>query len=78
MLRLSAGAIQNHCEAAMLSREAYFDTACGLLCFLMQSPAWRSSTAKKFAGGPSPASLQTPPRKYSRAWDELTPVGQML
>ena len=62
----------------MLSREACLDGDCHMCCFLMQEPVRGSSKAKKSAGGPSPASYDTPTRKYGRAWDELTPVSQML
>ena len=78
MLRPSVGAIPNDCGAAMLSREAFLAIACGMLCFLMQEFVQESSKAKTSAGCPSPASYKTPTRGYSRAWDELTPVSQML
>ena len=38
MLRLSAGAVQNDCGAAMLSREAYLNSAGLMWCFFMQEP----------------------------------------
>ena len=64
--------------AAMISRGACLESACLTQCFLMQEPVRGSSKSKKSAGGPSPAPFQTPTRKYSRAWDELTPVSKML
>ena len=78
MLCLSAGALQTDCGAAMLSREASLATACGMLCLLMQEPVLESSEAKTSAVSPIPASCRTPTRRYSRAWDELTPVSQTL
>ena len=78
MLRLSAGALQTDCGAAMLSREASLANSCGILCFLMQEPAQESSEAKTSAVSPTPASCKTPTRRYSRAWDELAPVSQTL
>ena len=74
----SAGAVQIDCRAAMLSRDACLDSACRMWCFLMQEPVQGSSKAKTSAGSPTPASCRTPTRRYSRSWDELTPVSQTL
>ena len=62
----------------MPSREACLNSACSVQCCLLQEPVRGSSEAKRSAGSPSPASCKTPTRRYSRAWDELTPVSQML